>query len=228
MPVDYLGRMISAHLAKRRYSSLTLIGMCLSAWFCFGIFEPARAQRRTAGPLPTAIERLCFASEVFVATVSSAVSSDCRLKYPTSSWCEPRDQLTLTLIVDEPLITNEEELSEYRLIPLRQTDTINVFIKYHRKSPYYVEGGSEREDESFMGRPMVDLPPDQRLSDQQINEQFVGQKFIFGTRRYLFHKDGSPFAAYAWPLRLRPWAEENLPTVALRHCSRSVRPVASP
>jgi len=173
---------------------------------------------RTHGPLPTPIDNLCFASEIFVATISSAVSSDCRREYPKG--CEPDSQLTFTLIVDELLAANEEELSSYHLKRLQETGTINVFVRYHRRSPYDIEGGSEKEDEAFMGWPVVDLPPDQQLSDQKINERFVGQKFIFGTRRNPFHKDGSPFDATAWPLRLRPWVDENLPRVVPKHCSR--------
>jgi hypothetical protein len=209
------------------YCALILTWIFVCNCFCGPLYADTWPRRplRTHGPLPTPIDRLCFASEIFVATVSGAVSSDCRTKYPKG--CEPDSQLSFTLVVDEPLVANEEELSGYRLRRLQRTDTINVTVTYHRKTPYDVEGGSEKEDESFMGWPVVDLPSDQQLSDQKI-EQFVGQKLVFGTRRDPFHHDGAPFRAAAWPLRLRPWVDQNLPSVALKQCSRPVGPLAPP
>jgi hypothetical protein len=179
---------------------------------------------RIGAHYPTPLDRLCFPTEVFVAHILSASLADCRLRVPNPPTCDPKDELTFRLRVDETLGANEQELVQLRIRVVRPDESIDVVTKLFNSLPTDTEGRYPPQDE--FGTLKVDLPTGEPLSDQEISRLFVGQQFIFGIRPNPFDKTRLP-SATVWTMRLRQWVEDNLRNSA-GTCSRLIQHANSP
>ncbi len=188
---------------------------------------------RIGAVYPSAFDRVCFPTEIFIAEVLSASPADCELRDPSVSLrnftgltCDPKNDLTFRIRVDETLALNSQELELSKLRPVRPDDDIDVFINVFNRLPTDVGGEFPPEDE--FGLLKIDPPTAEPLSAQQISDRFVGQKFIFGIRPNPYDRTHIP-VAIVWTMKLHQWvadslrnAEDHLPD-SVNRCSRLVR-----
>ena len=195
-------------------------GLCLRASGA-ACADPNNASQsaRIGGHFSTPIDRLCFPTEIFVAEILRTSLTDCRLKYPTVPICDPKDELTLRIRVDETLAANEQELARLHVRVAQPNDCVDVVTKLYNSRPTDIGGQFPPKDEFDTLK--VDPPTGARPSDQQISDLFIGQRFIFGIRPHPFDKARPP-SATVWTMKLRQWVEDILRNSA-GTCPRLVR-----
>jgi hypothetical protein len=111
-------------------------GLCLRASGA-ACADPNNASQsaRIGGHFSTPIDRLCFPTEIFVAEILRTSLTDYRLNDPTVPICDPKDELTLRIRVDEMIAANEQELARLHVRVAQPNDSIDVVTKLYNSRP---------------------------------------------------------------------------------------------
>lgn len=179
---------------------LTIVGFFIGTFGATGA-EPRKLLIIT-GYFPAPHDKVCAATEIFVAEILSAV-----LKDPNASTCHPRDQLTFRTRVDEMLAMNGRELAVLKLTAPQPNDELAVVADLFNSRPTDSEGKYPPKDE--FGTLKADPPTGEPLSDAQISQQLIGRTFIIGIRPNPFAKTHPPVAS-VWTMNLRQWVENQI------------------